>query len=118
MTQESSNPVRTTIAYLIGGIGAMCVVGGLVVYMQGLFRPAPVGSARGLERSKIWSEMKIQNQDALNNYAAVKPELGIYRLPASQAMELWARLNQEGNAAGRAKLIQRLEGSLKQVSYE
>jgi hypothetical protein len=118
MSQETPNPTRTMIAYFVGGIGAMCLIGALVIYMQRIFRPAPVGSARAEERAKIWGEMKAQNAEVLNNYAPIKAELGIYRLPVDQAMDLWANLNRDGNSAGHTQLIERLEASLKQVSYE
>jgi len=106
------------LAYVVGGIGAMCLIGAMVVYMQRLFNPAPVGIARAEERARIWSEMRAQNVDVLNNYAPIKADLGVYRLPINQAVELWANLNREGNAGGHAKLIERLDASLKQVSYE
>ncbi len=118
MSQESPNTVRTVLAYFVGGIGAMCVIGALVVYMQRSFQPAPVGAERAAERSRLWTELKAQNTEVLSNYAAVKPENGIYRLPINQAVELWATLNRDSNTDGHAKLIERLDSSLKQVSYE
>ncbi len=118
MSQESPNRLGTILAYFIGGIGAMLLIGALVVYMQRLFQPAPVGAARAEERARIWTEMQAQNADVLNNYAAIKPENGIYRLPIEQAVDLWANLNRDGNAAAHAKLIERLDASLVQVTYE
>ena len=118
MSQNPSDSPKTVLAYVVGGIAAMSLVGGLVVYMQSLFKPAPVGSARAEERLKIWTELKAQNADVLSNFGVVKAEQGIYRLPVDQAVTLWANLNREGNAAGHAKLIERLDASLKQVSYE
>jgi hypothetical protein len=118
MSQETSNPIHTVLAYFVGGIGAMCLIGALVVYMQRTFQPAPVGAERAAERTRLLTEMQAQNADALNNYAPVKPENGIYRLPIKQAVELWASLNKEGNSAGQTQLIERLDASLKQVSYE
>jgi len=118
MSQDPSNSPKTVLAYVVGGIAAMCLIGALVVYMQHLFQPAPVGSARADERLRIWTELKAQNSDVLSNYGVVKAEQGIYRLPVDQAVTLWANLNRDGNAAGHAKLIERLDASLKQVSYE
>jgi hypothetical protein len=96
----------------------MCLIGAHVLYMQSLFQPAPVGSARAEERLRIWTDLRAQNTDVLSNYGVVKAEQGIYRLPVDQAVTLWANLNREGNSAGHAKLIERLDASLKQVSYE
>ena len=118
MSQNPSDYPKTVLAYVVGGIAAMCLIGALVVYMQRLFQPTPVGSARAEERLKIWTELKAQNSDVLSNYGVVKAEQGIYRMPVDQAVVLWANLNREGNAAGHAKLIERLDASLKQVSYE
>ena len=118
MSQDPSNSPKTVFAYVVGGIAAMCLIGALVLYMQSLFQPAPVGSARAEERLRIWTDLKAQNTDVLSNYGVVKAEQGIYRLPVDQAVTLWANLNREGNSAGHAKLIERLDASLKQVSYE
>ena len=118
MSQNPSDSPKTVIAYVVGGIAVMCLIGALVVYMQRLFQPAPVGSGRAEERLKIWNELKAQNSDVLSNFGVVKAEQGIYRLPVDQAVTLWANLNRDGNAAGHAKLIERLDASLKQVSYE
>ena len=96
----------------------MCLIGALVVYMQRLFQPAPVGVARAEERLRLWTELKAQNADVLNNYAPIKLETGVYRLPVGQAVDLWATLNRDGNAKGHAQLIERLDASLKQVTYE
>lgn len=118
MSESSTPSFRSTLATVIGGLGAMLLVGALVVYMQRLFRPDPVGTARAEERLRIWTEIKGQNVEALGNYGVVKADNGIYRLPVENALQTWAALTKEGNAAGRAALIERLEKSLQQVTYE
>lgn len=109
---------RAVLATAAGALGAFLIIAVLVVYMQRTFAPASVGIARGEERLKIATALKAESADALANYGVIKADNGIYRLPIRQAVTLWAGLNQDGNAAGRAKLIERLEASLKQVSYE
>lgn len=108
----------SVLATVVGALGAFLIIAALVLYMQREFRPAPVGTARAEERLKIATALRAESTDALANYGVVKADNGIYRLPIQQALTVWAGLNQEGNAAGRAKLIERLDASLKQVSYE
>lgn len=107
--------VATTV---VGALGAFLIIAALVIYMQRQFRPAPVGAARAEERLQLSTALQAENADALGNYGVVKADNGIYRLPIREAVSLWASLNREGNAAGREQLIQRLDESLKQVSYE
>ena len=113
-----ANRPGSVLATVAGALGAFLIIAALVVYMQRLFQPAPVGVARAEERLKISTTLRAESTDALANYGVIKADNGVYRLPIRQAVTLWAGLNQDGNAAGRAKLIQRLEGSLKQASYE
>lgn len=113
----ASHP-RSVLATVAGALGAFLIIAALVVYMQRVFSPAPVGVARGEERLKLSTALKAESTDALANYGVIKADNGVYRLPIQQAVTVWAGLNQDGNAAGRAKLIERLEASLKQVSYE
>jgi len=108
----------SVLATVAGALGAFLIIAALVLYMQRQFRPAPVGAVRAEERLKIATALKAESTDALNNYGVIKADNGIYRLPVRQAVTLWAGLNQDGNAAGRAQLIERLDASLKQVSYE
>ncbi len=109
---------RAVLATVAGALGAFLIIAALVIYMQRVFTPAPVGVARAEERLKISTALKAEGSDALANYAVIKADNGVYRLPIQQAMTVWAGLNLDGNAVGRAKLIERLEASLKQVSYE
>lgn len=119
---SSSDPLvsqpKTVLATVVGALGAFLIIAALVVYMQRTFNPSPVGSARAEERLKISTALTAESTEALNNYGVVKADNGVYRLPIRQAITIWAGLNQDGNAAGRAKLIERLDASLKQVSYE
>lgn len=113
----SSRPA-SVLATVVGALGAFLIIAALVVYMQRLFAPAPVGIARAEERLRISTALKAEASDTLSNYGVVKADNGVYRLPISQAVTVWAGLNQDGNAGGRAKLIERLDASLKQASYE
>ena len=107
-----------TAALFVGGIGSLCVIGVLAFYLVNSAQPAAVGTARAEERKKLWTELSSQNQDVLKNYAVLKPENGVYRLPVNRALEVMAPEWKDGNAAGRAKLLQRLEAATKPVTCE
>lgn len=114
----SSPASKKAIAAVVGVLGTVVVLGLLATYLVRVNRPAAVGSARGDERKKLWTELQTANTDVLNNYGVVKAENGTYRLPLNRAMELLATEWKDGNAAGRARLLLRLDNSLKQPSYE
>ena len=109
---------KKAVAAVIGVAGTVAVLGLLTVYLVRANRPAPVGTARGDERKKIWTELQNANAEVLNNYGVVRADNGTYRLPVTKAMEVLVAEWKDGNAAGRAKLLQRLEASQKAVSYE
>jgi hypothetical protein len=109
--------VKATAA-VVGVLGTLAVLGALAVYLVRGNQPAPVGVARAEERKKIWTELQGVNAETLGNYGVVKADNGIYRVPVAKAMELMTAEWKDGNAAGRAKLIQRLDASLKQPVFE
>lgn len=100
------------------GVGILLVFGALAYYLVRTEKLDPVAAQRGEFRLQTWTELKQANTDSLNNYGVVKAENGVYRLPVGKAMELMATEWKDGNASGRAKLIERLEKSTKAVSYE
>jgi hypothetical protein len=119
MSEECcSSAAKKATAAVIGVVGTLLVLGALAVYLVRANRSAPIGTARAEERKKAWTDLQNVNADVLNNYGVVKAENGTYRLPVAKAMEVMAAEWKDGNAAGRAKLLQRLEASLKQPSYE
>ncbi|MEI6355468.1 MAG: hypothetical protein WCP53_00020 [Verrucomicrobiota bacterium] len=113
----SSVGVRASAA-LLGVLGTLLVLGALAVYLVRVNQPAPVGSARAEERKKTWTELQAANVETLGGYGVVKADNGIYRIPVAKAMEVTVTEWKDGNVAGRAKLIQRLEESLKKATFE
>lgn len=113
-----SESVATTIAWVLGSLGSLLVVGILALYLVKSGQATPVSSARADERKKLWTELQAQNADVLTHYAVLKADNGVYRLPVSRAMEVFVNEAREGNAAARSKLLKRLENSTKAVTYE
>ncbi len=115
---QRSDSVIGTLTVVAGGLGSLLVIGLLALYLVRSGQPQPVSTARAEERKKLWTELQAQNADVLNHYAILKADNGVYRLPVGKAMEVYATESHEGNAAGRARLLKRLENSTKAVTYE
>ncbi len=113
-----SEALSASIAWVLGGLGSLLVVGLLALYLVNSGQPTPLGTARAEERKKLWTELQAQNADALTHYAVLKADNGVYRLPVSRALEVFANEAREGNSEARAKLLKRLENSTKAVTYE
>ena len=105
-------------AAVLGVAGTLAVLGALALYVFRSNIPAPVGAARAAERTRLQKELQGANAEALGNYGVIKADNGVYRLPVARAMEVMAGEWKDGNAAGRAKMIQRLEASLKVATFE
>jgi hypothetical protein len=116
--QCCSSACKKATAAVVGVLGTLVVLGALAFYLVRANQPAPVGTVRAEERKKFSTELQTVNADVLNNYGVVKADNGTYRLPIAKSMELMVAEWKDGNVAGRAKLLQRLETSLKQPSYE
>jgi hypothetical protein len=113
-----SDALRKGAAWLAGATATILVVGGLACYLFRTTPQEPVGSVRAMERKRISTELQAQSADALANYGVLKADTGVFRLPVSKAMEVMADEWKNGNAAGRAKLLERLANSQKAASYE
>lgn len=113
----SEKCTKATVTF-VAGLGTLLVFGALAYYLVRTENIDPVGAQRAAFRLQTWTELKQANADVLNTYAVVKAENGVYRVPVAKAMELMATEWKDGNAAGRAKLLERLEKSTKAVSYE
>ena len=109
-----------SLAYLVGGggwFGVGGVVGGLVVG-----RPVwSVDAERVSQRVKFRSEVEAASGPKVTGYALDTDALAkgnkVYHVPIARALEIAAQ-DFKDPAAGRAKLIQRLEDKSKQQSFE
>jgi len=111
---------RTVAAYLVGGIGVFLVMGGLAYLVAGQSVPA-VDAARAEVRAKYRSEIEAASKPALTGYSMDSDALAkgnkVYHVPVERALEIAAE-DFKDPAAGRAKLLKRLEDKLKQQSFE
>lgn len=109
---------KRAVAAVLGVAGTAAVLGFLALHVFHSNQVAPVGAARAAERSRLQRDLQGSNTEVLGSYGIVKAENGVYRLPIARAQEVLATEWKDGNAAGRAKLIQRLEASLKAPTFE
>jgi hypothetical protein len=108
MNSESTCCNKTSIAYVVGILGAFLIVALLVGKMREYMRPTDLGAARAGERSKNLAELHAAEADALHNPAWLDKEKGIVRLRIEDAMQLVER-NWQNPSAARSNLIERVE---------
>jgi hypothetical protein len=118
MSDCCSEKSTKSVVGLISGIGTLLVFGALAWYLVRTEKIDPLAAQRAEYRLKTWTELKQSNAETLNNYGVIKAENGVYRLPVAKAVEVMAAEWKDGNVAGRAKLLERLEKSTKTPTYE
>ena len=122
MSENSSccQNAKITGAYLIGGIGSFAIIAVLACLAVG--NPPPkVDAARAQLRKQYRTDIDAANQQLLTEYSVDKDALAkgnyVYHIPIARALEIAAKDFQDP-AAGRAKLLQRLDSKMKQQSFE
>ena len=103
------SPVRHTLAYLVGILGAFFLVGALVLGVRSLLQPAPLGEDRAAVRAKALAEIRAAEAEAMSTPAWIDAAKGIVRLPVQEAMAIVARDWGQNPAAARTNLIARVE---------
>jgi hypothetical protein len=109
-TQHDFQPPgqRVGLAYLIGIVGALLIIGALSWAMYNYMQPEPLGKNRAEERAKALTELRAYNDDQLNNVGWVDPTKGLVRLRIEDAMNIVER-EWQNPAAARSNLIARVE---------
>jgi hypothetical protein len=102
------NGTSQRTASFIGILGAILVVAFLVYAMKRYVAPAPLNQARIEERKKALTEIRAENQRALNTYEVIDPGKGTLRLRIDRAMELTVQ-EYKNPMVARAGLIARAE---------
>lgn len=110
----------TVAAYLVGGIGVFAIMGALAYLLVGQKAPA-VDAARAELRAKYRADLEAAAKPDLTGYSLDADALGkgnkVYHVPVERALEIAAE-DFKDPAAGRAKLLKRLEDKMKQQSFE
>lgn len=99
----------TATAYTVAILGAFLIVAALVWAMRQYIPVQPLNAARAAERAKALAEIRATETEALNNVGWIDPTKGQVRLPIAAAMKLMEREWANDAAAGREKLIARVE---------
>ena len=96
------------LAYLIGILGSLLIVGLLSWAIYSYTQPPPLGEPRAAVRSKALAEIRASEKDALENIGWADPAKGLVRLRIEDAMKLVER-EWKNPAAARSNLIARVE---------
>jgi hypothetical protein len=105
----NSESERSTLAYIIGILGLLLIVGALAWAIHHYAQPAPLGQARAAERAKALAELRAAEYEALTTPAWLDPVKGIVRLRIEDAMKLVLSEWGKDPAAARSNLISRVE---------
>jgi hypothetical protein len=95
-------------AWFLGLAGSLLVVGGLAWWVFQRTQPAGVDTARATLRYNNLAEIRAAEHQALTTAGVVDKTKGIYRIPVTNAVELFLRLWQDPQA-GRTNLLARLD---------
>lgn len=95
-------------AYCLGILGALLIMVALVGAMIHYTTPAPLGTDRGIERTKNLVELNSANAVLLNTVDWQDKSKGLVRLPIAVAMELTVK-EWQNPASARTKLIERID---------
>src|SRR5438105_1984553 len=99
---------RVGLAYLIGIVGALLIVGIFALTVYKYLQPEPLGKNRAEERANALAELRGAEDDALEHVGWVDQGKGLVRLPIKDAMRMVERDWQNPGAA-RSNLIARVE---------
>ena len=99
---------RSGLAYLIGIVGALLIVGALSWAIYRYTQPPPLGEDRAAVRAKGLAEIRAVEKDALDNSGWIDQGKGLVRLRIEDAMKLVER-EWKNPAAARSNLIARVE---------
>src|SRR5205823_14744195 len=96
------------LAYVIGILGSLLIVGLLSWAIYRYSQPAPLGEDRAAVRAKGLAEIRAVEKDALENTVWIDQGKGLVRLRIDDAMKLVER-EWKNPAAARSNLIARVE---------
>ena len=111
---------KTILAYLVGGLGSFLIIGALA-WLVVREPVSAIDAERVAQRVKFRTEVEASSSPKVTGYAldtdALAKGTKVYHVPITRALEIAAQ-DFKDPAAGRAKLLQRLEDKSKQQSFE
>lgn len=112
-----SEKTRTVLAYFAGVLGTFLIVGTLAYLVVRPGTEAP-DAARAAARLKARQEIQAATATELAKFAVDPNKENLARLSIDRAIEVMVAEWKDDSAAGRAKLLERLESSKKTQSFE
>jgi hypothetical protein len=95
-------------AWFLGVAGTFLLVGGLTWWVIQRTQPPGVDTVRAALRYQNLAELRAADHATLTTAGIIDANKGLYRIPLTNAVELFLRLWQDP-AAGRADLLARVE---------
>ena len=112
------NSWLTAAAWLVGAVGTFAVIGALAIYSTKK-DPAPgLDRQREAVRYQARKDLDAVTTAEVNKFAVDGAMANKAQLSVNRAMEVMLTEWKDDTAAGRAKLLERLEASKKTASFE
>lgn len=105
---SSNEKLRSTLAYVVAGVGAFLIVAVLVWQTRKLVQPPPLGEDRVAVRYQNLAEVRGADAKALTTVGWVDQAKGVVRLPIEEALK-FAEREWQNPAQARSNLIARVE---------
>lgn len=112
-----SEKTRTVLATFVGVIGTFLIVGALAWLVVRQDRPA-VDAAAAANRKAVREKLDQEASVELGKFAIDATKENLARISVERAMEVLVAEWGTDSAAGRAKLLERLEASKQVQSFE
>ena len=104
--------------WLLGVLGSFAVIGGLAYYSVKRNPTAGVDAQREVYRYQVRRDVDAATAAEVNKFAIDATKENKAQLSVDRSMELMQSEWKDDTAAGRAKLLERLEASKKTASFE
>lgn len=121
-TMESSKACcscgLSTAAWLVGVLGSFAIIGGLAYYSVQRNPTAGLDAQREVFRYQVRRDVDAATAGEVSKFAIDSTKENKAQLSVARSMELMQSEWKDDTAAGRAKLLERLEASKKTASFE
>lgn len=108
----------STAGWLLGVLGSFAVIGGLAYYSVKRNPTAGLDAQREVFRYQARRDVDAATAGEINKFAIDATKENKAQLSVARSMELMQSEWKDDTAAGRAKLLERLEASKKTASFE